>query len=62
MYYEVLEQLTRDRTRALVREAEAARLVSQSRANRRRSRRRVSAVVLELLHSRRTSARAESQA
>lgn len=62
MYYEVLEQLTRDRTRALTREAEAARLVSQSRSARRRSRRRVLAVALELLHSRRTSARVETQA
>jgi hypothetical protein len=61
MHYEVLEQLTRDRRAALAREAETARLVSQSRA-RRRSRRRVLAVALDLLHSRRTSARVETQA
>ena len=61
MYYEVLEQLTRDRTRELAREAEASRLVSQSRASRRSVRRR-SAVVLELLRGRRASARVRAQA
>jgi len=61
MYYEVLEQLTRDRRTALVREAETARLVAASSV-RRRSRRRVLTASLELLRSRRASARVETQA
>jgi len=40
MYYGALEQLTRDRCSALLREAGAERLASQSDSRRRRTRRR----------------------
>jgi hypothetical protein len=62
MYYEVLEQLIRDRSSELMREAEAARLVSHSRQSRRLSVRRKLAVVLELRRERRASARVRAQA
>ena len=62
MYYEVLEQLIRDRASELMHEAEAARLMSHSRQSRRHSVRRRLAVVLELRRERRASARVRAQA
>ena len=59
MHFEVLEQLTRDRRAALLHEAEQSRLVAASSV-RRGSRRHLLAAALQLLHSRRTSARVET--
>lgn len=62
MYYEELEQRTRDHRGALIREAELARLRALSRTQRRRYRSRALAATLQLLHSRRTSARLRTNA
>ena len=58
MYYEELEQLTRDHRSALKREAEQARLRAASRTQRQWRRSRALAATLQLLQSRRTSAHA----
>ena len=58
MYYEELEQRTRDHRSALMREAEQARLRATSRTQRHWRRSRALAATLQLLHSRRTSAHA----
>jgi hypothetical protein len=58
MYYEELEQRTRDHRSALLREAEQARLRAISRTQRQWRRSRALAATLQLLHSRRTSAHA----
>ena len=59
MYYEELEQRTRDHRSALLREAEQARLRAASRTQRHWRRSRALAATLQLLHSRRpTSAHA----
>jgi hypothetical protein len=57
MYYEELEQRTRDHRSALIREAELARLAAASRTQRQRYRSRALAATLQLLHSRRASTR-----
>jgi hypothetical protein len=58
MYYEELEQRTRDHRSALTREAEQARLRAASRTRRQWRRSRALAATLQLLHTRRTSAHA----
>ena len=58
MYYEELEQRTRDHRSALKREAEQARLRAASRTQRQWRRSRALAATLQLLYSRRTSAHA----
>ena len=58
MYYEELEQRTRDHRSALLREAEQARLRAASRTQRQWRRSRALAAALQLLQSRRTSAHA----
>ena len=58
MYYEELEQRTRDHRSALKREAEQARLRAASRTQRQWRRSRAWAATLQLLYSRRTSAHA----
>ena len=58
MYYEELEQRTRDHRSALKREAEQARLRAASRTQRQWRRSRALAATLQLLQSRRTSAHA----
>ena len=58
MYYEELEQRTRDHRSALMREAEQARLRATSRTRRHWRRSRALAATLQLLHSRRASAHA----
>ena len=58
MYYEELEQRTRDHRSALTREAEQARLRAASRTQRQWRRSRALAATLQLLQSRRTSAHA----
>lgn len=58
MYYEELEQRTRDHRSALTREAEQARLRAASRTKRQWRRSRTLAATLQLLQSRRTSAHA----
>ena len=55
MYYEQLEQLTREHRSALMREAEHARLRAASRTQRHWRRSRALAATLQLLHSRRTA-------
>ena len=62
MYYEELEQLTRDHRSALIREAELARLAAASRTQRQRYRSRVLSTTFQLLHARRTSARLRANA
>ena len=58
MYYEELEQRTRDHRSALTREAEQARLRAASRTQRHWRRSRALAATLQLLHSRTTAAHA----
>jgi hypothetical protein len=58
MYYEELEQRTRDHRSQLMREAEQARLRAASRTQRQWRRSRALAATLQLLQSRRTSAHA----
>lgn len=58
MYYEELEQLTREHRSALMREAEQARLRAASRTQRHWRRSRALAATLQLLHSRKTAAHA----
>jgi hypothetical protein len=58
MYYEELEQRTRDHRSALMRDAEQARLRAASRTRRHWRRSRALAATLQLLHSRRASAHA----
>jgi hypothetical protein len=58
MYYEELEQRTRDHRSALRREAEQTRLRAASRTQRQWRRSRALAATLQLLHSRRASAHA----
>jgi hypothetical protein len=58
MYYEELEQRTRDHRSALMRDAEQARLRAASRTQRYWRRSRALAATLQLLHSRRASAHA----
>ncbi len=62
MYYEELEQRTRDHRSALTREAELARLRAASRTQRKQSRHRALAAMLQLLNSRRTAARLRTDA
>lgn len=62
MYYEELEQRTRDHRDALTREAERARLRAASRTRRQQSRHRALAATLQLLNSRRTAARLRTDA
>jgi predicted transposase YdaD len=58
MYYEELEQRTREHRSALMREAEQMRLRAASRTQRHWRRSRALAETLQLLHSRRTTAHA----
>ena len=58
MYYEELEQRTRDHRSALMRKAEQTRLRAASRTQRQWRRSRALAATLQLLHSRRASAHA----
>jgi hypothetical protein len=62
MYYEELEQRSRDHRSALIREADLSRLRSLSRTQRQRYRSRALAATLQLLHARRTSARLRANA
>ena len=62
MYYEELEQRTRDHRSALTRAAELSRLAAASRTQRRRYRSRALAATLQLFHSRRTAARLRTHA
>jgi hypothetical protein len=55
MYYEELEQRTRDHRSALMREAEQARLRAASRTQRQWRRSRALAATLQLLHPRRSA-------
>ena len=62
MFYEELEQRTRDHRSALIREAEQARLAAESRKQRQRYRHHALAAALQLFHLRRTSAQVRTDA